>query len=87
MIVSELQGVRLAYETSVTFTTLKSSDSGSYVCSANVSPQPSMSGQIVESSRDRSINIAVGGCMVLFRAQYRELFYTIGFQMDFCACE
>ena len=85
MIVSELQGVRLAYVTSVTFTTLKSSDSGSYVCSANVSPQPSMSGQIVESSRDRSINIAVGGCMAY--VQYRELFYTIGLQMDFCACE
>ena len=62
VIVSELQGVRLVYETSVTFTTLKSSDSGSYVCSANISPQPRMSGQLIESSRSvQIINIAVGG--------------------------
>ena len=52
------------HETSVTFTTLKTNDSGSYLCSANISPQPRMSGQIVESSRSaQTINIAVGGCM------------------------
>ena len=64
VIVSELQGVRLVHETSVTFSSLKTNDSGSYVCLANVSSQPSMSGQVVASSRSvQTINIAVGGCM------------------------
>ena len=39
VIVSDLEGVKLMYNTSVTFSTLKSSDSGSYLCSASVLPQ------------------------------------------------
>ena len=50
VIISELQGLRPMYESSVTFSTLKSSDSGSYICSANVSPLTDLSGGIIESS-------------------------------------
>ena len=36
---SELEGRQLSYESSVTFSSLKTSDSGSYVCSANIVPE------------------------------------------------
>ena len=39
VMVSELDGLNLKYNTSVTFNTLKSTDSGSYTCSATVGPQ------------------------------------------------
>ena len=35
---SELEGLHPIYQSSVTFSTLKSADTGSYTCSANVSP-------------------------------------------------
>ena len=38
VIVSDLEGLKLTYNTSVTFYSLQSSDSGSYVCSATVRP-------------------------------------------------
>ena len=58
VIVSELEGVQLTYHTTVTFTTLKSSDSGSYICSATVSP---LSENILGSqSTEKSITISVG---------------------------
>ena len=48
------------YETSVTFSTLKSSDSGSYVCSANVSPLTDLAGGIIESTwSSQSLSISV----------------------------
>ena len=60
VIVSELEGSHPKYESSVTFSTLKSGDSGSYVCSANVSPQTNMSGEVIESSwTSKSLNISV----------------------------
>ena len=64
VIVSDLQGVQLVYNTSVTFSTLKSSDSGSYVCSATVSPDVSDSqSQLIESSVGvNTIIISVGMC-------------------------
>ena len=48
--VSKLKGLHPLYESTVIFSTLKISDSGSYVCSANVSPQTGFSGSIVEST-------------------------------------
>ena len=35
---SELEGLHPIYQSSVTFSTLKTADTGSYTCSANVSP-------------------------------------------------
>ena len=83
VIVSDVEGIQLVYETSVTFSSLKSSDSGSYVCSANVSPHPSLSGQLIESSRnEQTINIVVGMCMYLFsctgfpfKCMYKQIMY------------
>ena len=62
VIVSELKGTRLVYKSFVTFSTLKSVDSGSYVCSASVSPQDnSSSSHIFESwSTSDSLSISVG---------------------------
>ena len=60
VIVSELEGLRPMYETSVTFSTLKSSDSGSYVCSANVSPLNTLSGGVIESTwSSETLNVNV----------------------------
>ena len=61
VIVSDLEGVQLVYNTSVTFSTLRSSDSGSYVCSATVSPD--VSDSLIESAVGVStIIISVGMC-------------------------
>ena len=60
VIVSELEGLRPMYETSVTFSTLKSSDSGSYACSANASPLTDSSGGIIDSTwSSEALNISV----------------------------
>ena len=58
VIVSELEGVQLTYQTTVTFTSLKSSDSGSYICSATVSP---LSENLIGShSTEENVAISVG---------------------------
>ena len=62
VIVSDLEGVQLAYNTSVTFSTLKSSDSGSYVCSATVSPDVSADSLIESPVGVNTIIISVGMC-------------------------
>ena len=60
VIVADLEGTQLTYNTSVTFNTLKSSDSGSYVFSATISPQ-SESMNLIESSLNKeTITISVG---------------------------
>ena len=64
VIISELEGIHPMYESSVTFSTLKSSDSGSYICSANVSPLSDTCGRVVESSLiSQSLQISVGKYM------------------------
>ena len=67
VIVSDLEGVQLVYNTSVTFSTLKSSDSGSYVCSATVSPDGSDSkSHLIESPVGvNTIIISVGMCTAI----------------------
>ena len=60
VIVSELEGVHLMYNTSVTFSTLKSTDSGSYTCSAAVSPQEQNNHLISSSRTEEAITISVG---------------------------
>ena len=64
VIVSDLEGVQLVYNTSVTFSTLRSSDSGSYICSATVGPDVSNSkSHLIESSVGvNTIIISVGMC-------------------------
>ena len=60
VIVSDLEGVQLMYNTSVTFNTLKSSDSGSYVCSATVSPNSPTDNLLESPLSENSIGISVG---------------------------
>ena len=61
VIVSELTGRELIYKSYVTFSTLKSVDSGSYTCSASVSPQANTSDSLIGSqSRSNSLSISVG---------------------------
>ena len=60
VIVSDLEGVRLIYNTSVTFNTLKSSDSGSYICSASVTPEGRSRNLIQSQLSEEKINISVG---------------------------
>lgn len=58
VIVSELEGVQLMYHTTVTFNSLKSGDSGSYICSATVNP---LSENVLGSpSTEESIAILIG---------------------------
>ena len=58
--VSELEGVNPSYTSVVTFTTLKSADSGSYVCSARIVPQENL-GTVLQSNRSSDgISINVG---------------------------
>ncbi|CAI8020956.1 hypothetical protein GBAR_LOCUS12479 [Geodia barretti] len=63
VIVSDLEGVQLFYNTSVTFSALKSSDSGSYTCSATVSPiEPEshlMQSHLVEETITISVVLSV----------------------------
>ena len=60
VIVADLEGTRLTYNTSVTFNTLKSSDNGSYVCSATVNPLSESMNLIGSSIIEESIDISVG---------------------------
>ena len=60
VIVSDLEGVQLVYNTSVTFSTLKSSDSGSYICSASVIPQGRNSNLRQSHLTKETITISVG---------------------------
>ena len=61
---SELKGTQLVYKSFVTFSTLKSVDSGYYTCSAVVSPQTNASDNLIASqSVSASLNISVGKCM------------------------
>ena len=63
VIVSDLEGVRLTYNTSVTFSTLKSSDSGTYTCSATVTPVRERN--LIESQTvDETISISVGKLII-----------------------
>ena len=63
VIVSDLEGVQLVYNTSVTFSTLRSSDSGSYICSATVSSDD-ISDSLIESPVGvNTIIISVGMCI------------------------
>ena len=60
VIVSDLEGVQLIYNTSVTFNTLKSSDSGSYLCSATVSPNSPTDNLLESPLAESTIRISVG---------------------------
>ena len=60
VIVSDLEGIQLMYNTSVTFSSLKSSDNGSYTCSAFISPQPESEHLIGSPVSEESIDISVG---------------------------
>ena len=60
VIVSDLRGVQLMYNTSVTITEMKSSDSGSYVCSASVSPLPGTNNLLRSPHVEEIITISVG---------------------------
>ena len=60
VIVSDLEGVQLIYNTSVTFNTLKSSDSGSYLCSAIVSPNSPTENLLESPLSENTITISVG---------------------------
>ncbi|CAI8046104.1 hypothetical protein GBAR_LOCUS25483, partial [Geodia barretti] len=59
VIVSELVGLHLKYNTSVTFNTLKTTDSGSYTCSATVGPQERNNHLISSSRTAETISISV----------------------------
>ena len=60
VIVSDIEGVQLMYNTSVTFSTLRSGDSGSYICSATITPQESNSNVIHSNLAKGTITISVG---------------------------
>ena len=60
VIVSDLEGLKLMYNTSVTFYSLQSSDSGSYVCSATVSPVIDNDIVIDSLPSVEEINISIG---------------------------
>ena len=60
VIVSDLEGVQLFYNTSVTLSALKSSDSGSYTCSATVSPIEPESHLMQSHLVEETITISVG---------------------------
>ena len=57
---SELEGRQLSYESSVTFSTLKTSDGGSYVCSANIVPEEDI--LLASLWVSESLNITVCEC-------------------------
>ena len=67
VITSNLQGDQLEYRTSVRFRSLKSSDSGSYTCSAIVRPQYSESENVFESPLgSEGMNISIGKYTVTY---------------------
>ena len=57
VVVSDLEGVQLMYNSSVTFSTLKSVDSGIYICSATVTPTENL---ISSGTSEGRITISVG---------------------------
>ena len=67
VIVSDLEGIQLVYNTSVTFSTLQSNDGGTYICSATVSPDVSDSkSHLIESPVGvNTIIISVGMCTTI----------------------
>ena len=67
--VSELEGLHLKYNTSVTFNTLKTTDSGSYTCSATVGPQERNNHLISSSRTADTISISVG--MLVYKCLYQ----------------
>ena len=71
VIVADLEGTQLTYNTSVTFSTLKSSDSGSYVCSATVGPVSESMNLIGSSLSEESIDISVGMSYELIAPTFR----------------
>ena len=79
VIVSDLEGVQLMYNTSVTFNTLKSSDSGSYVCSATVSPSSPTDNLLESPLTESTIRISVGTYVmnknIIVRINFRDKFY------------
>ena len=68
VIVSDLEGDQLVYRTSVNFNTLKSSDSGYYVCSASINPLAlPQSGSLIGSPvNEEEINISIGEVILLW---------------------
>ena len=60
VIISDITGLKLIYNTSVTFYSLQSSDSGSYVCSATVSPVGAVEKVVESSTVEAVINISIG---------------------------
>ena len=71
VIVADLEGTQLTYNTSVTFNTLKSSDSGSYVCSTTVGPVSESMNLIGSSLSEESIDISVGMSYELIAPTFR----------------
>ena len=60
VIVAEVEGIQLKHNTSVTFNTLKSGDSGSYVCSATVGPLSDSMNLVGSLRNEETITILVG---------------------------
>ena len=60
VIIADLEGEKLTYNTSVTFEYLKSSDSGSYVCSATVSPLSESMNLIGSLRNEEVVKVSVG---------------------------
>ena len=58
--ITDLEGEKLTYNTSVTFEPLKSSDSGSYVCSSTVSPLSESMNLIGSPRNEEEIKLSVG---------------------------
>ena len=63
VIVSDLEGVQLMYNTSVTINETQTADSGSYVCTAEISPLPGVMSLIESPSVTETITISVGTCI------------------------
>ena len=60
VIVADLEGGQLTYNTSVTFNTLKSSDSGSYMCSATINSIAESMNVIGSPRNEEIIKFSVG---------------------------
>ena len=61
VVVSNVQGLYLAYQSTVSFSSLMSRDTGSYICSVRASPDNDMTGTIIASSwesQELTINIS-----------------------------
>ena len=64
VIVSDLEGVQLMYNTTVTINEMQSVDSGSYVCTAIVSPSSGMMSLIESPLATETISISIGKFML-----------------------